>query len=693
MSNSLKIALIVGFAALVPFIGGACSCFNKLNLSPMRGGMSPDGTGTLTIWMGGVRPTVEESTSNVLTGSYSFLDYHQEGASYDMRVQIIDSGKISINDIGGVGILQFPDDITGFAASYDNYGGQSGPLEVQAGLSTVPITSNHALNAEPGHQLVIVRVPPALVPAEGQPENWFENTMTFQINPVRPIQVKAIMAATVPTGSGGYYYLPVCPAVRSFADVPPVEIPETPPAESIPFPPLAELPHPGGPLVYNLDEGSIYTLRYFPRLDFDPTAHTEGFGFVNTGANASTVTFHAYDVNGQSIADSPNWNWPAGGQGAYQAEGALLLTQPAQGWVEARSSEYGLLGFFLTQWFPGGVLTGLDGAGVFTSTMTKGVIPRIQMQNGYSTEVRIVNPSADEMTVALQKSYATNGSYIGAFPVPARGALVTDLTAYGSFDGALYLESGHPFIATAMIRHGNDCVATANAVSRGERAETLFASHIVLWPGIYSTSINLSNFGNLSDATAEIRPYYANGTPMAAPFNVTVPQSATVTLTDAQLGLPDGASSEGWLEIRSPGKPLAGCITFGDPVRHLYESTLPLQAAGSKNFYYAQVANGDVGGVVHSTGISVVNPSTTTPVNISISVHKSDGTLNGNVVNRTLAPGEKYVRQLSTMEGIGTLENQASGYIHVTAEAPVLSFVLFFDQQANFMSAVQAQSK
>jgi len=45
------------------------------------------------------------------------------------------------------------------------------------------------------------------------------------------------------------------------------------------------------------------------------------------------------------------------------------------------------------------------------------------------------------------------------------------------------------------------------------------------------------------------------------------------------------------------------------------------------------------------------------------------------------------------MEGIGTLENQASGYIHVTAEAPVLSFVLFFDQQFNFMSAVQAQSK
>jgi hypothetical protein len=655
--------------------------------------MSPDGTGTLTIWMGGVRPTIEEETGSVLTGSYSFLDYHQEGASYDMRVQIIHSDKISVSDVGGVGILQFPSDITGFAASYDDYSGHAGTLEVQAGLSTVAVTWNHALNAEPGHQLVIVRVPPALVPAEGAPELWYENTLTFQINPVRPIQVKAIMAATVPTGTGGYYYLPVCPAVRSFADVPPVEIPATPPQESIPFPRLADLPHPGGPLVYNLDEGTIYALRYFPRMDFDPAAHTEGFGFVNTGAEASTVTFHAYDVNGQSIADSPNWNWPAGGQGANQAEGALLLTQPAKGWVEARTTKYGLLGFFLTQWFPGGALAGLDGASVFSESMTKGVIPRIQMSNGYSTEVQIVNPGYQGMTVALQNSLSYGGQFLGSLPIPARGALVTDLTAYGAFDGGLYLEGTHPFIATATIRHGDDCVATVNAIPWGERAEILYAPHIVLMPGVYFTAVNLYNSGAIGNVSAEIRAYNANGTPMAAPFNVNIPSDATVTLTDTQLGLPAGVTSDGWLEVRSPGQPLAGSITFGDPEGHLYESTLPLQAAGATDFYYAQVATGDVGGVVYGTGIAIVNPSATTSANVAITVHKSDGTVNGNVVYRTLAPGEKYVRQLSTIEGIGALENQGSGYIHVTADQPVLSFELFFDASLNFLSAVQAQRK
>ena len=690
MKYAWQVLLLVAFAAIIPFVGTGCSLGVSSKLGEQTACLKPDGAGTISVWMGGTRPDVEEEAANAVTLAYSFQDYHHEGVMYDSRIRILGS-DFSASAIRGVGILQFPADITDFSASYDDYQGQAGSITVLAGLPSVPITPTVTLNAEAGQQLVIVRVPWELVPEFGQPEQWFLNTLNFQVNPTRDIQIKAIMAAAVKKG-GDYYYLPVCPAATSFAEIPAFDIRVGAGEQEIQFPPVADLPHPGGPQVYNLDTGDVYTVRYFPRLNYTPGTHTEGFGFVNTQAEPVAATFHGYANDGQAVGESAVMNWPAQGQGAYQSDWLLGLSQATEGWTEARMTR-GMLGFFLTQWFPWGFLEGLDGANVFTETMKIGVIPRIQMQNGYSTEVRIVNPSADEMTVALQKSYATNGSYIGAFPVPARGALVTDLTAYGSFDGALYLESGHPFIATATIRHGNDCVATANAVAFGERAETLFASHIVLWPGIYSTSINLSNFGNLSDATAEIRPYYANGTPMAAPFNVTVPQSATVTLTDAQLGLPDGASSEGWLEIRSPGKPLAGCITFGDPVRHLYESTLPLQAAGSKNFYYAQVANGDVGGVVYSTGISVVNPSTTTPVNISISVHKSDGTLNGNVVNRTLAPGEKYVRQLSTMEGIGTLENQASGYIHVTAEAPVLSFVLFFDQQANFMSAVQAQSK
>ena len=54
--------------------------------------------------------------------------------------------------------------------------------------------------------------------------------------------------------------------------------------------------------------------------------------------------------------------------------------------------------------------------------------------------------------------------------------------------------------------------------------------------------------------------------------------------------------------------------------------------------------------------------------------------------------GEKYVRLLPNIEGIGSLPAQSSGYIHVTSTGDVFSFVLFGDNALNFLSAVPAQT-
>jgi hypothetical protein len=520
---------------------------------------------------------------------------------------------------------------------------------------------------------------------------WYENRLNFQVSPTRTIQVKAVIAATYAVG-GTTYYLPVCPAVTNLADVLSMDIVLGQGEQEFQFPALKSLPHPGGTQVYNLETGEIYALRYFPRLDYQPGGSTEGYGFVNTGGQSIQTSFLAYGDNGQIVGSSADLHWPAGGQGAYQAEGLLGLGQSTQGWVEARVSRGEMLGFFLTQWFPGGVLSGMDGASVFSGTMSTGLIPRIQMTDGYSTEVRIVNPGYNPISVALQWDDTSGGAYCGSVPVPARGMTIPDLSICGQFDGALYLESSGQFIVSATIRHGDDCLATANAIPWGEMAETLYASHIVLFPGVYFTTIQLYNPAATA-AEAVLQPYNAHGTPMAAPVNVTIPSSASVPLTDTQLGLPSGLNSEGWLTITSPGKLLMDCITFGDPAGRQYESTLPLQRAGADDIYFAQVATGDVGGVIYGTGLAIVNPSETTPVQVTVSVHNSDGTRNGNEVVRTLAPREKYVRQLAGIEGIGVLENQASGYIHVSADGPVLSFELFYDAGLNFLSAVQAQSR
>ena len=98
----------------------------------------------------------------------------------------------------------------------------------------------------------------------------------------------------------------------------------------------------------------------------------------------------------------------------------------------------------------------------------------------------------------------------------------------------------------------------------------------------------------------------------------------------------------------------------------------------------------DAGGVSFFTGIAVVNTNVA-PVDVTIKVFLSNGIQNGNTVVRTLAPGEKYVRLLSQIEGIGTLQAQTSGYIHVTAANDVFSFVIFGNDALDFLCAVPAQ--
>jgi len=101
------------------------------------------------------------------------------------------------------------------------------------------------------------------------------------------------------------------------------------------------------------------------------------------------------------------------------------------------------------------------------------------------------------------------------------------------------------------------------------------------------------------------------------------------------------------------------------------------------------VANGTDYGFDFFTGISIVNPFDTA-VDVDIRIHFSNGGLNGQVI-RTLQPGEKYVRLLQEIEGIGPLLFQSSGFIHIKATGPVLAFELFGDAPLNYVSAVPAQ--
>jgi hypothetical protein len=435
---------------------------------------------------------------------------------------------------------------------------------------------------------------------------------------------------------------------------------------------------------------------YFPRLSFVPEVSTEGFGFVNPGQADAEVVFTAFAENGDPVALSAAQPWPAGEQGAYQADGMLGLTEETQAWVRADSDVEGLLGFFLSQYFPTGILAGLDGAEVSTAPTMDGILPRVKGTGTYVTEIFLANPGhrrARVMVTGYDGAQVYDG---GILLIEPFGFVRTDLaTLFGEdrlFDGYLRLMSTEGIVGNAIIRFGEESLSSVNLLPVSQAASRLYASHITVVPGFYYTEVSIINvISTEPDAplTVTLTPYDDKGQLLSAPFDVVVPSGQIVTLRDSELGLPAGVNTDGWLMVDSPDGSIMGCLTFGNPVDNHYESTLPLQAQGSTEVYFAQVANGTVGNVDYFTGLAVINPGDTA-VEVTINVHASDGTLYGSVT-RTLQPGEKYVRLLKTIEDIGELPDQSSGFLRVSATGPVFAFELFGDDSGNFLSAVPAQ--
>jgi len=697
MKKKILSVLLIILVCLLLVLQSGCSFSEFLAFIALIS--KAEGQGSISMWVGVKKTPIEEETGNSVTFHCTFMNEHKSELFdlYDLFVILSNiPGFVFFFELFfDPLILQYPSDVTNISGTYNDYQGIQGNLTVVSDLDAIPVTPEINLMPEPGHKLAIIDFPddPSIViPEANEPEKWYQFTLSFRCNPARDIEIKCICAGKVVADEEAYY-VPLCPATTDFTEIPPITIPMAETAQEVLLPHSSELPHPGDTLTYDFSSLGEQTL-YFPRLSFVPGVSTEGFGFVNSGQNDASVTFTGFNSSGTIVGTSDPLDWLAGTQGAFQADILLGLSQDTNCWVTAESDQTGLKGFFLSQLYDAQTMAGMDGASVFTATITDGIIPRIQGTNGYATEIFIANPGDSNVDVTVTGYDGTEMIAGGVHLIGAKGVLVTDLeTLFGAkavFDGFLHLEATGGVIANATIRFGDNALSSSNVLPVSEAAEILYASHIVLFPGQYSTSINLINTSD-TDAVVTISPFLANGDQMTAPFTRDIPANQILTLEDEQLGLPPGENTDGWLKMESQSHPLLGSITFGHPVDKRYESTLPLQSAGAADIHFAQVANGQVGAVNYSTGLAVINPSADTPVDVAISVHKSDGSVNGNVVNRTLQPGEKYVRELRVMEGIGTLEDQASGYVHITANGPVLSFELFYDNLANFMSAVMAQ--
>ncbi len=432
---------------------------------------------------------------------------------------------------------------------------------------------------------------------------------------------------------------------------------------------------------------------YFPRMYYKQGEWTEGYAFANPeGENPSDIWFASYDSDGNMLRLSQVYTLNGIQQVAYQSEVIFNWEADIDGWVEVEfnnENSHIVPGFFLTQEYSNG-LVGLDGAACFYNPIVVGVIPRVINTSGFTTKVYIANPTFNDVNVNLMGYDDTDSYDGGSVAIPAKGVYSFNLSDVFTehFNGALKITSdGEGIVANAIISYGTDSIASMNLIPESEASTTLYAAHITLMPDVFYTDIGLFNTES-GTANVTLTPYNADGTPMSSPIQFTIESYRTKELSDEELGLPSGVNSDGWLKVISDKK-LIGYLTFGNPSDNHYSSTLPLQGTGKNHFIFAQVANGNVGGVDYFTGITIVNPNATS-TDVTIRVMDSSGTIVGEVT-RTLAPKEKYVRMVDQIEGIGTLPYMNSGILEIIATQNVFAFELFGDVPLNFLSAVPGQ--
>jgi len=429
------------------------------------------------------------------------------------------------------------------------------------------------------------------------------------------------------------------------------------------------------------------TAAFFPRLEYQPNQWTDGYGGFYQGSYDAVYRLTAYNQFAQVIGATGEMTWPRGTQRAEQVESLFGLTEAGSGWVLLETNQPGLRSFFLTQRFDEG-LVGLDGAASFDAATGTGILPRVKMLGDFTTTLYLCNPSSTMTMVTIQGFDGARSYFGGNFLMPPRSLFIRDLAALfpAKFDGAVEIAAEEAIIANATIQANNASIASLDLQSPLDADTTLYAAHLVGFPDVYYSELNLFNPA-YAPITVNLTVYQADGTLYAGPFPAGLPARQVLILQNADLGLPNGVDFEGWLKVEAP-IPVYGCLTFAQPAEHRYMTTLALQHLPRQELYFAQVANGNVGGVDFFTGIAVVNPFDA-GIEITIRIYDSDGRLLGEAT-RPLGPREKYVRLLQFIEGIGDLPDQSSGYIHLTATGPVFAFALFGDEPLNFLSAVPA---
>jgi len=201
------------------------------------------------------------------------------------------------------------------------------------------------------------------------------------------------------------------------------------------------------------------------------------------------------------------------------------------------------------------------------------ILPDIELNGNWSTEIHLVNPTGQSRLAALSLR-GGDGTDGGTYTVrlDPYATLVNPIDALfpvlvPPFNGYLLITADGD-VSAAELLVGTQAWAGLNAsalTAGGAGANKLYAAQFVTGPMDY-TRLNLVNPTNRS-AKLVLRGFANDGTPLGAPGITLDPGKQYQKELGALFGLDPHQLSTGVLVVESDGTGIAGDVTFGDSTR------------------------------------------------------------------------------------------------------------------------------
>ncbi len=427
-----------------------------------------------------------------------------------------------------------------------------------------------------------------------------------------------------------------------------------------------------------------------------------GIGIANLNSQTATLTFSVYNsdgvlLSGPGITNPATRQLQSGHQLPIMDQelfGTSVSGPDATGWVKIESDVSSVTGFFLMF---NGRLSELDGADMYSTTLTSFVLPEIN-NNGFN-RINIGNPNNTAATLTLSL-FASPGYMrsVQTRTIPANGALVADLYA-DIFRGVLVdagdyvkVSSTKPVLPyQVMGKFGDSGMGAQDLQSlHGQDASTgslnLYSPQYILGNDWRST-VSLVNL-DLAAGDVSISFIGKDGIQIGATRVVQIDSLGKFRLDDPSFfepSLPSGGR-EGYLLITSSTIRLSGSVVFGDAQRRTHSTALPLVKTLDQSIVFSHVSSNDK----YYTGVAIVNPNPT-DAHVTIQCFNGDGSL-GVSTTITIPTGHRISSLLTELFPDLVGLQRYSGYFQVTSDVGVASFAVFGTYDLSLLSAIPPQS-